>query len=161
MGAQRAGGRASRCAGPDLCQALCGAELGGDGRLEDRREGAAHSGWPHPTPGCHRNSSMVCSFPTSTTSPCMRSRSARSSHSEPPDDPPGVYVRSHGFRVTPHRRVAVVIQRQNSGTVVWIWKNAPACRNLSMTALSSVAGGESLSRSDPWSSPSPWFRTRP
>ena len=51
MGVQGAGGAAHRCARQSVCKALCRADLGGSGRIEDRRQGrgerACSQRWHH------------------------------------------------------------------------------------------------------------------
>jgi hypothetical protein len=47
---------------------------------------------------------------------------------EPPLDPPGVRVLSHGFRVAPKSRGSVVGRKPNSGQFVFPRKTSPADR---------------------------------
>ncbi len=54
---------------------------------------------------------------------------AATAAAEPPDDPPGVRVRSHGLRVAPNRRVSVDGRIPNSGSVVDPTTIAPAARS--------------------------------
>ncbi len=60
---------------------------------------------------------------------------------EPPDDPPGVRVGSHGLRVTPFAALAVQGKIISSGTFVIPIGIAPAARSLRTTSPSAVSGG--------------------
>ena len=51
---------------------------------------------------------------------------AASDAAEPPDEPPGVYSRFHGLRVTPQSREWVTAAQENSGAVVRACTMAPA-----------------------------------
>ena len=60
---------------------------------------------------------------------------------EPPLDPPGVRLGSHGLRVTPHALVAVYAHVPNSGTAVLPTGTAPAPRKRATWIASAAAGG--------------------
>ena len=45
---------------------------------------------------------------------------------EPPDEPPGLYSRFHGLRVTPHSLESVIAAQQNSGVAERAWMMPPA-----------------------------------
>ena len=51
---------------------------------------------------------------------------AASAAAEPPDEPPGLYARFHGLRVTPQRRESVIAAQQNSGVAERAWMMPPA-----------------------------------
>ena len=48
------------------------------------------------------------------------------SGAEPPDEPPGLYSRFHGLRVTPQIRESVIAAQQNSGVAERAWMMPPA-----------------------------------
>ncbi len=45
---------------------------------------------------------------------------------EPPDEPPGLYSRFQGLRVTPQIRESVIAAQQNSGVAERAWMMPPA-----------------------------------
>jgi hypothetical protein len=51
---------------------------------------------------------------------------------EPPDEPPGVNFGFQGLRVTPHNRVWVTEEQENSGVAVRAWGMPPAFRMRSL-----------------------------
>src|SRR5262245_46321469 len=69
---------------------------------------------------------------------------------DPPLDPPGVRVGSHGLRVTPHALDAVYAHVPNSGAAVLPTGTAPAARNRATWIASASAGGPPLNHNDPW-----------
>src|SRR6516164_10639687 len=69
---------------------------------------------------------------------------------DPPLDPPGVTVGSHGLRVTPHAGLAVKHTEPNSGTAVLPTGTAPAPRRRATSTASAAAGGASLNSSEPF-----------
>ncbi len=58
----------------------------------------------------------------------------------PPDDPPGVFVVSHGLRVMPVSDELVSPLHPNSGVVVLPSSTAPASRSLAVTGASTSHG---------------------
>ena len=67
---------------------------------------------------------------------------AATAAAEPPEDPPGVFERSHGLRVTPCSGVLVKLTVPNSDAVVSPVMTAPAARSRS-TSLSSRSATQS------------------
>src|SRR5436305_5676545 len=68
---------------------------------------------------------------------------------EPPLDPPGVRVRSHGFRVVPHALVWVKAVTPNSGAAVLPTGTAPAARSRLTWMESCSTEGRPLYSNDP------------
>jgi hypothetical protein len=60
---------------------------------------------------------------------------------DPPEEPPGVRVRSQGLRVTPLAAVAVQGKIVSSGTLVIPIGIAPAARRRRIASASAAAGG--------------------
>ena len=75
-------------------------------------------------------------------------RSAATAAAEPPLDPPGTRLRSHGFRVDPRAGFWVVMPQPNSCERVEPTITAPAARSRATTALSRAAR-RPASTSDP------------
>src|SRR5262245_56610774 len=69
---------------------------------------------------------------------------------DPPDEPPGVRSRFHGFRVGPNRRFDVKPSAANSGMFVLPTTIAPAARSRSTTRASRTAGSASAKARDPY-----------
>src|SRR5829696_2940685 len=67
----------------------------------------------------------------------------------PPDEPPGVRVTSHGFRVTPHAFVFVKLSVPNSGGAVFPTGTAPAARSRATWIESAATAPRPLNGSDP------------
>ena len=67
-------------------------------------------------------------------------RPAATAAAEPPLDPPGVRLRSHGLRVAPKVGVSVNGTISSSGTLVLPMITAPAERRRRTTSASSRAG---------------------
>ena len=59
---------------------------------------------------------------------------------DPPDEPPGVRFRSHGFEVVPHVADEVHGQASISGTQVLPTITAPAARKRATTTASTPSG---------------------
>ena len=69
---------------------------------------------------------------------------AATAAAEPPLDPPGVRVGSHGLRVVPHALVSVKQVEPNSGAAVLPTGTAPAARRRATCTESSSTGGRPL-----------------
>ena len=69
---------------------------------------------------------------------------AATAAAEPPEDPPGVRLRSHGLRVTPFASVAVHGKIVSSGTFVMPIGIAPAARSRRTASASARSGGPKL-----------------
>src|SRR5262245_32338515 len=74
---------------------------------------------------------------------------AETAAAEPPLDPPGVRVRSYGFRVTPVTRFEVYAQNPNSGTAVFPNGIAPARRSRPTWIASASTGPRPLYQREP------------
>src|SRR5437763_15179857 len=68
---------------------------------------------------------------------------------EPADDPPVVFVRSHGLRVTPWRRLTLTLSPPNSLAVVWPTRTAPLPRSRLTTVPSCSATRPANARDAP------------
>ena len=77
----------------------------------------------------------------------------------PPDEPPGVRARFHGFRVTPNSGLSVKGLWPNSGVVVLPTRMAPASRSR-RTGTASSAGTWSAKISEPIVVRTPLVNTR-
>src|SRR5438445_13902078 len=84
-------------------------------------------------------------------------RPAATAAAPPPVEPPGVRVRSHGFRDSPNSGLSVEPRQANSGRLVRPTKIAPAARRRATLGVSSV-GTNSASRREPDGGPSPDVR---
>src|SRR5947209_13636701 len=73
---------------------------------------------------------------------------AATAAAEPPEDPPGVRLGSHGLRVTPLASETVQGKIISSGTFVTPMGIAPAARSRRTASASALAGGAELR--DPW-----------
>src|SRR6201996_7232393 len=74
---------------------------------------------------------------------------AASAADEPPDEPPGVLVLSHGLRVMPVSGLSVEPFQPNSGVVVLPRRTAPASLSRATTGASSVHGPFGSTVSEP------------
>src|SRR5260370_41134795 len=85
---------------------------------------------------------------------------AATAAADPPDEPPGVRLVSHGLRVTPCSGVFVKLTAPNSDAVVSPTRTAPAWRGRSASGVSAAAvrvreaggaGGAGEARTPAWS----------
>ena len=67
---------------------------------------------------------------------------AATAAAEPPDDPPGERLRSHGLWVRPWARLSVCGNCPNSGIAVLPTMTAPAARSRRITSESALTGVE-------------------
>ena len=74
---------------------------------------------------------------------------AASAAAVPPEEPPGVWSRFHGLRVTPNVAFAVLGAQANSGRFVLPTTTHPAARNRATWAESCTAGGEFAKSAEP------------
>src|SRR5205814_9457732 len=69
----------------------------------------------------------------------MGRTAAATAAAEPPDEPPGVRSRFHGFRVVPWSKVRVIASAPNSGAAVLPTITAPAARRRAVWTPSALA----------------------
>src|SRR5260370_13007802 len=79
----------------------------------------------------------------------MGTNPAATAAAEPPDEPPGVRVRSQGLRVVPHAGEFVKATAPNSGAAVCPTGTAPAARSRDTGTQSLATGGRALNSNAP------------
>src|SRR5688500_12898326 len=77
-------------------------------------------------------------------------RPAATAAALPPDEPPGVRLRSHGLRVIPQALVLVKFNVPNSGAAVLPIGTPPAARRRATWMESEATGPRPLKTSEPW-----------
>src|SRR5579863_6679520 len=91
-----------------------------------------------------QNAAGIRVDPPPSLAVAMGSSPPATAAAEPPLDPPGVRVRSHGLRVVPHAVVDVKQTVPNSGAAVLPTGTPPARRMRSTSTSSAAAGGPPL-----------------
>src|SRR6478752_4204617 len=77
--------------------------------------------------------------PPPSLAPAAGTIPAATAAPDPPDEPPGVRVTSHGFRAGPHSTDSVMPLAPNSGVLVLPKTTSPASRKRRVTSACSVA----------------------